>query len=52
MSEIETNCSVLCLINIKAIINDYRRLLEKWWELEAREGLLDRKDLHFQREHE
>lgn len=28
---------------------DYRRLVEKWWEVEAYEAQLDRKSAHFQR---
>ena len=34
---------------MKAIMGDYRKLLEKWWEIEAREGLINRKHTTYQR---
>lgn len=52
MAEIDEKCSVLCAVNMKAIMGDYRKLLEKWWEIEAREGLINRKHTTYQREQE
>jgi hypothetical protein len=51
-NEIEDKCSALCVATMRSTISDYRHLVQKWWEIEAREGMMERKKIHFQREHE